>query len=115
MRISDWSSDVCSSDLTTLISAGALSGDDVWVQVLILLGNSAVALLITVIVATIVFGFRRGENGSALEKTVDHALGPVAWRSEVRRGGKEGVSRRRSRWSPLHEKNTTQKLNYDPN
>lgn len=64
--------------LTTLISAGAVSGDDVLVQTLILLGNSAIALLITVIVATIVLGLRRGENGTAIEKIVDSALGPVA-------------------------------------
>lgn len=64
--------------LTTLISAGAVSGDNTWVQLLILLGNSAVALLITVIVAMIVLGTRRGENGTAIEKIVDSALGPVA-------------------------------------
>ncbi len=64
--------------LSTLASAGAVSTDDTWVQVLILLGNSAVALLITVIVATIVFGFRRGEKGTAIEKVVDSALGPVS-------------------------------------
>lgn len=64
--------------LTTLISAGAVSGDDMWVQLLIMLGNSAVALLITVIVAMFVLGTRRGENGTAIEKIVDSALGPVA-------------------------------------
>ncbi len=45
---------------------------------LILLGNSPVALLITVLVATVVFGFRRGENGTALEKVVDSASAPSA-------------------------------------
>lgn len=64
--------------LTTLASAGVVSSDDLWVQVLVLLGNSFVALLITVLVATFVLGTRRGENGSALEKIVDSALGPVA-------------------------------------
>ncbi|MGZ0068904.1 GntP family permease [Microbacterium sp. Yaish 1] len=64
--------------LTTLASAGAVSTDDLWVQVLVLLGNSFVALLITVIVATFVLGTRRGEKGTALEKVVDSALGPVA-------------------------------------
>lgn len=64
--------------LTTLISAGAVSGDSMWVQLLIMLGNSAVALLITVIVAMFVLGTRRGENGTAIEKIVDSALGPVA-------------------------------------
>ena len=64
--------------LTTLAAAGAVDKDNTLVQVLVLLGNSPVALLITVLVATVVFGFRRGENGTALEKVVDSALGPVA-------------------------------------
>ncbi|WP_431779653.1 GntP family permease [Microbacterium aurantiacum] len=64
--------------LTTLASAGFVSIDSTWVQVLVLLGNSAVALLITVLVAILVLGRRRGENGTALEKIVDSALGPVA-------------------------------------
>ncbi|MFI8593653.1 GntP family permease [Microbacterium sp. NPDC078428] len=64
--------------LTTLGAAGIVPVEDLWAQTLILLGNSAVALLITVIVAMIVLGRRRGENGSALEKIVDSALGPVA-------------------------------------
>ncbi|MET2010014.1 gluconate:H+ symporter [Microbacterium chocolatum] len=64
--------------LTTLASAGFVSIDSTWVQVLVLLGNSAVALLITVLVAIVVLGRRRGENGTALEKIVDSALGPVA-------------------------------------
>lgn len=64
--------------LTTLATEGIVSTDDLWVQVLVLLGNSFVALLITVIVATFVLGTRRGENGTALEKIVDSALGPVA-------------------------------------
>ncbi len=63
--------------LTTLGAAGVVPTDNTFVQVLILLGNSPVALLITVLVATVVFGFRRGENGTALEKVVDSALGPV--------------------------------------
>lgn len=64
--------------LTTLATEGIVSTDDLWVQVLVLLGNSFVALLITVIVASFVLGTRRGENGTALEKVVDSALGPVA-------------------------------------
>lgn len=63
--------------LTSLVSVGALSGDDLWVQILVLMGNSFVALLITVLVASFVLGTRRGENGTALEKIVDSALGPV--------------------------------------
>ncbi len=64
--------------LTTLSTIGAVSADALWVQLLVLLGNSPVALLITVLVAMFVLGTRRGENGTALEKLVDSALGPVA-------------------------------------
>lgn len=64
--------------LTTLASIGVVSTDAIWVQLLILLGNSPVALLITVLVAMFVLGTRRGENGTAIEKLVDSALGPVA-------------------------------------
>ncbi len=41
------------------------------------LGSTPVALLITVLVALVVLGGRRGEKGSALEKVVDSSLGPV--------------------------------------
>lgn len=64
--------------LTTLATIGVVSTDQVWVQLLVLIGTSPVALLITVLVALVVLGTRRGENGSALEKLVDSALGPVA-------------------------------------
>lgn len=64
--------------LSSLASVGIVSTDLPIVQVAILLGNSFVALLITVLVALIVFGTRRGENGTALEKIVDGALGPVS-------------------------------------
>lgn len=64
--------------LSTLASQGVVDADALWVQVLTLLGTSFVALLITVFVALIVLGTRRGENGTALEKIVDSALGPVA-------------------------------------
>ncbi|MEV8266033.1 GntP family permease [Microbacterium sp. NPDC076911] len=64
--------------LTTLASEGVVASDSLWVQVLTLLGNSFVALLITVLVATYVLGTRRGENGTALEKTLDSSFGPVA-------------------------------------
>ncbi|GAA1963771.1 GntP family permease [Microbacterium aquimaris] len=64
--------------LTTLASVGAVSADELWVQVLVLLGTSPVALLITVLVAMVVLGTRRGEKGTAIEKLLDSALGPVA-------------------------------------
>lgn len=41
------------------------------------IGSTPVALLITVLVALVVLGGRRGDRGSALEKIVDSSLGPV--------------------------------------
>jgi GntP family gluconate:H+ symporter len=58
-------------------AAGAIDGDALWVQSLTLLGTSSIALLISVIVASIVLGTRRGEKGTALEKVLDSSLGPV--------------------------------------
>lgn len=63
--------------LTTLVTAGSVDGDQTWVQTLILLGNSPIALLISVLVASVVLGVRRGEKGTALEKVLESSLGPV--------------------------------------
>ncbi|MFS0699390.1 GntP family permease [Cellulomonas sp. 179-A 4D5 NHS] len=58
-------------------AAGAVDGDALWVQSLTLVGTSSVALLISVLVAAIALGTRRGESGTALEKVLDSSLGPV--------------------------------------
>src|SRR3546814_5533197 len=72
MRISDWSSDVCSSDL--LCVAGHI------------LSLPLLALL--------------GFIGAA--GTVAYSVAAPSLRSEERRVGKECVSTCRSRWSPYH-------------
>ncbi|WP_105566516.1 GntP family permease [Microbacterium halophytorum] len=64
--------------LSTLGSVGAVDPEAFWVQSLVFIGQSPIALLITVIVALLVLGRFRGEQGSALEKLVDGTLGPVA-------------------------------------
>ncbi|MFF0904911.1 UNVERIFIED_CONTAM: GntP family permease [Kocuria sp. CPCC 205316] len=64
--------------LDYLRAAGAVSEDAPWFAVLSMIGASPVALLISVLVALFVLGTRRGEHGTALEKVVDSALGPVA-------------------------------------
>jgi GntP family gluconate:H+ symporter len=64
--------------LGALASAGVVDADAAWVQALTLVGSSAVALLISVIVALLVLGKFRGETGSALEKLVEGTFGPVA-------------------------------------
>ncbi|WP_029149263.1 GntP family permease [Microbacterium indicum] len=64
--------------LDALGSVGAVDESQVWVQVFMMLGNSPVALLITVLVALLVLGKARGVNGTALEKLADGTLGTVA-------------------------------------
>ncbi|WP_392508657.1 GntP family permease [Naumannella halotolerans] len=64
--------------LTSLGTAGVVDTSQTWAQALILLGNSPIALLITALVALLVLGKFRGQNGTALEKLVDGTLGPVA-------------------------------------
>src|SRR3546814_15420256 len=101
MRISDWSSDVCSSDLVQpgqCVSRGARPRRDrlafagnapgnTWHRRgrMSLLGDPAT--LGVLIVAVILLGM---------------AKGGLAGRSEERRVGKECVSTCRSRWSPYH-------------
>jgi gluconate:H+ symporter, GntP family len=63
--------------LDFLRAAGTVSADATWFQVLSALGESPIALLISVLVATFVLGTRRGENGTALEKVLDSSLGPI--------------------------------------
>src|SRR3546814_3377583 len=87
MRISDWSSDVCSSDLHQRFGDLTIRRDDIEHA-----GRQTDRLrnLRHDIAVTGCFG-RRFED--------DRAAGE---RSEERRVGKECVSRCRSRWSPYH-------------
>src|SRR3546814_18830927 len=85
MRISDWSSDVCSSDLGTGITAETI-------------GHS----LLTQFTDTHFIGERISfvnDIESAREAAVR-----INARSEERRVGKACVSTWRSRWSPYHKK-----------
>src|SRR3546814_15819919 len=104
MRISDWSSDVCSSDLADHPVAGLdrlaadwasrLRGEEQspWLLVTSLGGGAAAG---AVMVAVSLMLLRAGEGRVLLAQ----------WRSEERRVGKECVSTGRSRWSQDHEKN----------
>ncbi|HLS48973.1 MAG TPA: GntP family permease [Actinomycetaceae bacterium] len=64
--------------LDFLRAAGTVSPDTTWYAVLSTIGQSPVALLISVLVATVVLGLRRGEKATVLEKVVDSALGPIS-------------------------------------
>ncbi|HGG7632772.1 TPA: GntP family permease [Neisseria meningitidis] len=60
--------------VSALISEKLVSADETWVQTAKIIGSTPIALLISVLVALFVLGRKRGESGSALEKTVDGAL-----------------------------------------
>jgi gluconate:H+ symporter, GntP family len=62
--------------LSTLMTAGVIGEDATWAQYLKLFGNTSIALLITVIVATIVLGLRE-HSMADLSTIFDKALGPV--------------------------------------
>ncbi|WOF21886.1 GntP family permease [Microbacterium betulae] len=64
--------------LDALASVGVVDATETWVQALMLIGTSPIALLITVLVALLVLGRFRGANGSALEKLVEGTFGPVS-------------------------------------
>src|SRR3546814_12652122 len=103
MRISDWSSDVCSSDLSRYFDQFPGS-DDAFGQFFVFdfesLREAAIAA-------------RGGDEASYLpppnfssdRRTTEKSRS--AFRSEERRVGKECVSTFRSRWSPIHSKKTT--------
>src|SRR3546814_19320961 len=104
MRISDWSSDVCSSDLAEL-APGLAAGVD--------FGVGAVG-----VVADADKHRRHDQEGHEPDDVVavvpDRFHDAVAGaRSEERRVGKECVSTCRSRWSPYHEKKKNRINNID--
>src|SRR3546814_15695217 len=99
MRISDWSSDVCSSDLKgvrivlpVLVIAGLGNSFGLDVMVLFRPPNNPY-------IAEKVFSFRSARMGQLVPS---HAGSSFALRSEERRGGKACVSPCRSLWSPFH-------------
>lgn len=63
--------------LNMAATAGMVSLEDNWVQALRLLGETPVALLITVGFAMLLLGWTQGKDGKLVEKVVDSALGPV--------------------------------------
>ncbi|MBT2498794.1 GntP family permease [Agromyces sp. ISL-38] len=63
--------------LNMAATAGLVSLEDTWVQVLRLLGETPIALLITVMFAMWLLGWRQKKSHSLVETVVDSALGPV--------------------------------------
>src|SRR3546814_12662358 len=102
MRISDWSSDVCSSDLgpkggpgmrEMLSTTSAIYGQGM---------GEKVALITDGRFSGATRGFCVGHVGP--EAAVGGPIGLIKNRSEERRVGTECVSTCRSRWSPYHYK-----------
>ncbi|KPN73553.1 GntP family permease [Neisseria sp. 74A18] len=63
--------------LATLTAEKVVDGSAEWVKTLRMIGSTPVALLISVLIAMFVLGRKRSEKATALEKTIDGALGPV--------------------------------------
>src|SRR3546814_14742070 len=108
MRISDWSSDVCSSDLamglrddlpTLLVLSGGFGMGPVG-KILAALDKVSHSFQ-TVVVCGRNEELRR-ELAAQDRKHPTRVLGFASNSTEERRGGKEGVSTCRSRWSPYH-------------
>src|SRR3546814_18947701 len=100
MRISDWSSDVCSSDLR-LVRNGPNVRDEALLK--------AVFTEDCVLDFGILLGVHRGW-GEIRTLFVEWHPENIEWmRSEERRVGKECVSECRSRWSPYNKKKKQRK------
>src|SRR3546814_19713395 len=106
MRISDWSSDVCSSDLRQRAAAGVAQAERGPLAERLLHGKAGEAVVeagrqfhLTAPGAVAAPSFLRevvGRRGEDVRQVVPDV------RSEERRVGKEGVSTCRSRWAPYH-------------
>src|SRR3546814_17989158 len=102
MRISDWSSDVCSSDLRALLNQ---AWADVLTLTLLRQGEGSDQWRTQVEATQRIVAACCNEDTPAYPALTTHvaeALGQVGYRSEERRVGKECVSTCRSRWSPYH-------------
>jgi GntP family gluconate:H+ symporter len=64
--------------LNMLATAGVVSLQDTWVQVLRTIGETPVALLITVVLGMWLLGWSKRKPGSLVETVIDSALGPVS-------------------------------------
>src|SRR3546814_19409912 len=98
MRISDWSSDVCSSDLRSARPTGADDENGMDRN----MGYRVVVAGATGNVGREMLNILAEREFPADEIAVLASSRSAGERSEERRVGKEGVSTCRSRWSPVH-------------
>ncbi|WP_019815539.1 GntP family permease [Saccharomonospora saliphila] len=64
--------------LSTAGEVGWVDSEAGWYDVVLALGSTPIALLITVFVAVYVLGTRRGRGAETIEKLLDGALGPIS-------------------------------------
>src|SRR3546814_7658350 len=95
MRISDWSSDVCSSDLQQEQANGGWKGR---LEPLYLPSKRESPA----VEAELIEHDLKWSPVKVLAKTFPQGVGPSSNRSDERRVGKECVSTCRSRWWPYH-------------
>src|SRR3546814_12226841 len=108
MRISDWSSDVCSSDLLAQAGEGwgghvgqSFAGTEAGNQ---RRPNQKATLTSRISTGTSTSGPMTAAKATGDARPKAAMATAIASRSEERRGGKEGVSTGRARCSPRHEK-----------
>src|SRR3546814_19907118 len=112
MRISDWSSDVCSSDLSSFVGAEIAKSErpELTSAKIIVSGGRALGSSEKYEEVIVPLADKLGAALGASRAAVDAGYVPndyqVGQRSEERRVGKECVSTCRSRWSPYHSKKT---------
>src|SRR3546814_6174174 len=124
MRISDWSSDVCSSDLDSgnaMSRAPFPAASAISAQALSTVASGSRKTGATCAAQTLKAGYsitrvllewrrQSARAGGRQPPPAQTAPTASAWRSEERRVGKECVSKCRSRWSPYHSKNNEKQL-----
>src|SRR3546814_17701999 len=107
MRISDWSSDVCSSDLRNLLT---VDFERQPVDAVLAL-QPPLHQVHARVAACVSFAARpEAQDLAAANKRVTNLLKKAEDRSEERRVGKECVRTCRSRWSPYHKKKKKKKI-----
>ncbi|MBP3087950.1 GntP family permease [Corynebacterium sp. sy017] len=63
--------------LSALATAGVITDQSWWYRVVVFLGQTPIALLITLLMAIVILGLRRGVPAKTVEKTMESALAPI--------------------------------------
>src|SRR3546814_12301387 len=105
MRISDWSSDVCSSDLFNIAALGVSQS---FVVIVDRHRENHLGPILTDDILVEEFANLAGSWIARTPQQVSFCELLAQGRSEERRVGKECVSTCRCRWAPIHSKNKIQ-------